>query len=84
MSVLQVHLPHLQPQQVVLLDLGPLEESLQLPLVWLIANTLSMIWEERKEKTKPDLHKTRSNLEAKVNILRKTRHTNAATLLEQG
>ena len=82
MRVLLVHLPGVQPHQVVLLDLGQPEEDLQLPLVWLIANTLSLVWDSRKEKKKPDLHRIRSFLEAKINILRKTRFSDAATILE--
>ena len=82
MRMLQIHLPHLQPHQVVLLDLGQLEESLQLPLVWLIANTLSLVWDSKKDKKKPGLHKTRAFLEAKINFLRKSRFRNAATILD--
>ena len=81
MTLLHVHLPDVQPKQVVLLDLGAVDESLELPLVWLIANTLSLVWESRREKTKPTLHKVRSTLEAKINILRKTRFKNATALL---
>ena len=71
MNLLQVHLPHIQPQQVVLLDLGQIDEGLQLPIVWLLSNTLSIMWDSRKEKKRPGLHKTRSILEAKISILRK-------------
>lgn len=81
MTLLHVHLPDVQPKQVVLLDLGAVDESLELPLVWLIANTLSLVWESRREKKKPTLHKVRSTLEAKINILRKTRFKNATALL---
>ena len=82
LSVVHDHLPLVQPHQVVLLDLGPLEESLCLPLVWLISNTLSSIWGDRKDKKKPGLHRTRSSLEAKVNILRKSRFSNAAQIIQ--
>ena len=81
-TMLRVHVPQLQPQQVVLLDLGDLEESVQLPLVWLISNTLHNIWKDRTEKKKPNLHRTRSSLEAKINILRKTRFQNAVQIIE--
>ena len=40
-GILQTHIPQLQ--QVVLLHLGPLDEDLCLPLVWLISNTLSLL-----------------------------------------
>ena len=82
MRLLHIHLPNLQPKQVVLLDLGVVEDSLHLPLVWLIANTLSLVWDSRKEKKKATLHKVRSSLEAKINILRKSRFKNAATILD--
>ena len=50
--------------------------------VWLISNTLSSIWGDRKDKKKPGLHRTRSSLEAKVNILRKSRFSNAAQIIQ--
>ena len=82
MTILQNHISTLQPRQVVLLDLGPLDESLRLPLVWLISSTLSLVWEARRENKRPTLHKIRSSLEAKVNILRKTRYVNAVAIIE--
>ena len=82
MRILQTHIPALQPKQVVLLDLGPVDESLRLPLVWLISSTLSLVWEARRENKRPSLHKIRSSLEAKVNILRKTRFTNAVAIID--
>ena len=82
MRILHNHIPHLLPQQVALLHLGPLDESLHLPLVWLITNTLSLIWDDRIEKKKPGLHKIRSSLEAKVNILRKSRYKEAAEYIQ--
>ena len=81
MKILHTNTPLLQPEQVVLLDLGPLDESLHLPLVRLISNTLSIVWEDRKEKKNPKLVRTRSSLEAKVNILRKSRYSDAANII---
>ena len=83
MTILQNYISALQPRQVVLLDLGPLDESLRLPLVWLISSTLSLVWEARRENKRPTLHKIRSSLEAKVNILRKTRFVNAVAIIEE-
>ena len=82
MRILQTHIPALQPKQVVLLDLRPVDESLRLPLVWLISSTLSLVWEARRENKRPSLHKIRSSLEAKVKILRKTRFTNAVAIID--
>ena len=79
---LNQHVPSLNPQQLVVLDLGSLHESLELPIVWLTAQVLSYIWKSRKEKKKPKLYKTRAMLEAGVSILRKTRFQDECDLLE--
>ena len=76
------HVPALSPQQLVLLDFGNLEEGLELPVVWLVAQVLSNIWKSRKEKKKPQLYQTRAVLEAGIVIMRKTRFQNSCTLLE--
>jgi hypothetical protein len=52
------------------IDLGLILASLCLTLVRLIRNTLSSIFGDRKDKKKSGLHRTRSSLEAKVNIFR--------------
>ena len=82
MKKLQDQVPGLLARQVVLLDLGVLNDQLKLPLVWVIANTLSVVWDSRLAKKKPDLHKTRSFLEAKIAILRKTRYRSSADNLQ--
>ena len=82
MRALLLHVPTLQPKQVVLLQLGDVQDSLHLPLVWLIANTLALTWDYRKEKKRLSLHVIRSTLEARINILRKTRLNNAVNTLE--
>ena len=82
MRALRIHVPTLQPKQAVLLCLGDVQNSLYLPLVWLIANTLALTWDYRKEKKRLSLHAIRSTLEARINILRKTRLINAADILE--
>ena len=56
MKALRLHVPALQPKQVVLLLLGDVQDSLYLPLVWLIANTLALAWNYRKEKKRLSLH----------------------------
>ena len=82
-KVLHQYIPGLLPSQIVLLDLGGLQESLQHPLVWLIAQVLSITWSNRREKKKPLLFQTRAKLEAGIAILRKTTFTNTSTILEE-
>ena len=83
LQVIHQHVPGLLPQQLVLLDLGILEDSIMFPIVWLISNVLSLIWQTRKEKKKPSLFKIRSVLEARLSILRKTRLLNHCTMLDK-
>ena len=72
--------PHVTAQQVILLDLS-LDQDHQLPLVWLIANTLSINWKSRMEKKVTNLFTTRATLEVNIMLLRKTRHSSAAEIV---
>ena len=76
----QVH--QVEPQQVLLLDFN-LEANMQLPYIWLISNTLRMIWDSRMEKKSPRLPIIRAKLEAGIMLLRKTRNKEAATILSK-
>ena len=51
-------------------------------LVWLSAATLLSIWEQKKTSNRVQPHLTRSQLEAKVNILRETRMNSMVNLLK--
>ena len=59
------------------------DEGLELPLVWLVAASFSALWKLRAEKTKTTLFEIRSQLEAKINLLRETRYSNTATILDE-
>ena len=82
LDTIRVYVPHVQPKQVVHLNLGNMDDSLQLPIVWLITNTLHWIWKDRVIRKKPNLQRTRSSLEAQVNILRKSRFKNASLIIQ--
>ena len=71
----------LSQKKIIKLDLNI--EGDKLPVVLFIANVLFEIWCCRREKKMVCLHSIKANLEAKVNILRKSRHRSAAeTLME--
>ena len=59
------------------------DEGLELPLVWLVAASFSALWKLRVEKTRATLFEIRSQLEAKINLLRETRYSNAASILDE-
>ena len=52
-------------------------------LVWLTAATLVSVWDQKKDSTRVQPHLTRSQLEAKVNLLRETSRLNMSILLKQ-
>ena len=81
LKLLNGFVPQVTAQQVILLDLN-LDQKHQLPLVWLIANTLSIIWKSRIEKKATNLFTTRATLEANIMLLRKTRYSSAAELIQ--
>ena len=80
LQVLQQYQPNLTTAALLRLEID-VEAEQELPLVWLTAATLLSIWDQRKTCTRVQPHLTRSQLEAKANILRETRLTNTAVML---
>ena len=77
LGALHHELPHLLPHQVVRLEVNVSKDK-QLPIAFLIASVLSQVWEFRKLRKPCHTLAIRATLEAGVNILRKTRHHQAA------
>ena len=57
--------------------------SFEMPLVWIIANTLLYLWGARSNGRLASLISTRANLESKIALLRETRFRNEHHLLEE-
>ena len=51
------------------------------PVVWFLGVSWMSIWESRKMGRRPELYKVRADLEAKVSLLRETRHSEAAEII---
>ena len=83
LQILQPHVQTISPDRLVLLDIGQVQDDLQLPVVWILAEVLGNIWSCRKEKKKPQLFQTRASLEAGIEILRKTSFSDVANKIEQ-
>ena len=81
LRVLGHYVPAILPQQVTLLDIN-VDEELYLPVVWLVAKTLSIIFSCRMDKKPCTLFNTRATLEASIMLLRKTRVKAAEKLHE--
>ena len=57
-------------------------EADELPVVWVLATTLRILWNTRQSSTKVNQYAIRSQLEAEVNLLRETRHREAVAKIE--
>ena len=57
-------------------------EADELPVVWVLATTLRILWNKRQSSTKVNQYVIRSQLEAEVNLLRETRHREAVAKIE--
>jgi hypothetical protein len=75
---LRQYIPSITPLQLLTLDFET-EDSLEFPLVWVIASSLSSLWAARKERRRVELYNIRSELEASCALLRKTSFTNEET-----
>jgi hypothetical protein len=79
---LQHAVPDLTPEAALRLEFGTdLNADEELATVYTLAAGLKYIWETRIEKKQLSLHRMRSELEAWVSILRRTRHRNSALLM---
>ena len=81
MSLLRTYEPGIEVHQVLNLDLN-LDDSLELPLVWLVASLLQLLWQQRQEGRVCPV-KTRAELEARCRLLRSGKGAalqNASTL----
>ena len=73
--------PGLQAEAVLRLEL-PIEEDMELPVVWLLATVLRTLWNLKQSSTKVRQYLIRSQLEADINLLRETRYQNAVSRIE--
>ena len=82
LQTIHPHIPTITPKKLILLDFGPLPSSHHLPLVWLTAQVLGIVWTSRLEKKTPTLMNTRAMLEAGISIMRKTRFHKSCKIIE--
>ena len=77
-TLLRTYQPAITTTQVLALDLE-IDPVMELPLVWIIATSLSSIWNQRQEGSVSDA-KSRAELMARCKILRESSDKNAFTL----
>ena len=69
LSLVSKHVPGATVSGLLKLDFE-VEESKEMPLVWLLAQTFLYVWGVRASGNVVELHTTRSVLESKINLLR--------------
>ena len=75
-------MPELQVESLIRIELDVATEN-QLPVVFLIATVLGAVWNLRIKGNRVQQYLVRSQLEAKVNLLRETRHREAAYKVDE-
>ena len=73
--------PGLQADAALRLEIQ-VEEELELPVVWLLATLLRIVWNLRQSNSKIRPYLVRSQLEAEINLLRETRYSEAVPTIE--
>ena len=82
LSGLRKTIPNLTSTQVLTLNFQP-ADHLTFPIVWSIAHFLSSLWQLRVEKKRVQLMKIRTDMEASCRLLRESRLTHTAEILNQ-
>ena len=73
LELLKGLIPGIEAEAALRLELH-VDQDLELPLVWYIATVLHSVWNLRQSGTKVQQYLVRAQLEAKINLLRETKH----------
>ena len=82
MRCLRDYVPNMEVGAALRLEIN-VEEDLELPLVWLMASVFLSVWKLRVDKSRIQLYQVRAQLEANINLLRETRFSDKAIILDQ-
>ena len=82
MRCLRDYVPNIEVGAASRLEIN-VEEDLELALVWLMASVLLSVWKLRVDKSRIQLYQVRAQLEANINLLRETRFSDKAIILDQ-
>ena len=82
LSKIAVHDPSVTPSKLLRLEFEA-EPSLEMPLVWITAQTLLYMWAVRCSGKIVNYNLTRATLESKISLLRETRFGNEYALIKE-
>ena len=80
LNALKQHMPQLSSASLLRLEFDTTEE-MELPVTWISAAILMKIWEMRISSNMVKPFMIRAKLEAKINLMRETRHSNISNSL---
>ena len=82
MDAVKKNVPDITAERALLLQFE-CEISMELSIVWFISMAWKMIWDARSNGKKPELYKIRSEMEARISLLRTTRsYVNDTIMME--
>ena len=82
LGFLQTIVPSLSPEAALRLEVDTnTNDEENLAVVYMLATGLKYIWETRVSKKQVSMFRMRSEIEAQISLLRKTRHRNAAEIM---
>ena len=82
LSLVRQHDPSVTGAKLLRLEFAS-EDSNEMPIVWITAQTLLYMWGVRASGKTVNLIVTRATLESKISILRETRFTDEYTIIRE-
>ena len=73
--------PNCRNEDIISLNL-PIDEPMLFPFIWTLSHVLLLVWQSRLSKKSISLIQIRADIEARINILRKSRLSEAVTSIE--
>ena len=80
-SLTQKVVPNSKTEDIISLNLT-ISEPMHFPLIWTLSHVLMLVWQSRMNKKTISLYHVRAEIEAKINILRKSRLKEAVSQIE--
>ena len=82
LKLCQKTVPNCRTTDIIYLNLN-LTDPLMFPMIWLLSHIFCMVWKLRSNKKAVNLFSIRAELEARINLLRKSSLTNTIVQIEK-
>ena len=82
LTLTRQHDSSLTPEKLLRLEFSS-EQAAEMPIIWIVAQTLLYLWGVRSSGKTVSLITTRATLESKISLLRETRFVNEHTIIQE-